>query len=496
MSKFGNIEPALLWKYFEDLTNIPRPSKKETAVCNFIKQAAKERNLEVREDKMGDLVVCVPATPGFEKSPIVMLQGHVDMVTEKNADTDFDFDTQPIPAYVDGEWIRTRGTTLGADNGIGVAAALALMDEKSSIHGPLELLFTVDEETGLSGATNLDGSMIKSKIMLNLDSEEEGIFYIGCAGGSTGYAKLSAKSSLTPDHHTTFAVKVRGLMGGHSGMNIIDNRGNALKLLVRTLESISEKSDFRIATIQGGSKHNAIPREAFAEIALPTNKKPQVEAAVKAFSNIAKCEFGSAENNLEVTIEELKNSDKDSEKTNRKNTFEVQDSLRLMQLLLAFPHGVHTMSRDLHGLVETSSNLAIIDTQKDGFAITTSVRSSIAEARDALANEILALCKLVGCEANFTDGYPAWRPNPHSPLLARATELWEKKTGQKPHATAVHAGLECGVILEKCPGLDILSFGPDIRGAHSPAECCHIKSTERFYVFLKDLLENIAKNPL
>jgi dipeptidase D len=488
MSKFGNIEPQLLWKYFEALTNIPRPSKKEAAVCEYIRRMAHERGLAVREDKIGNIVVCVPATKSYENSPSVVLQGHVDMVTEKNSETKFDFDTEPIPAYVDGDWIRTRGTTLGADNGIGVAAALALMDDVNSVHGPLELLFTIDEETGLTGATNLDGSVVKSKIMLNLDSEEEGIFYIGCAGGATGLFKQPAKVESVPAGEVALSVAVRGLRGGHSGLNIIDNRGNALKLLARAIAAASAKSEFRIALFQGGSKHNAIPREAVAEIFVPPQNVAAVQSAVQKVSEVARREFGSAESGLDITCEKLN--------LKKENAFTISDSRKLVNLVLAFHHGVHSMSRDLPGLVETSSNLGIVNTDADGFAITTSVRSSIAEARDALAEEILSLCLVSGCEGRFTDGYPAWRPNPASPLLARAAALWESNTGHKPTATAIHAGLECGVILEKCPGMDILSFGPDIRNAHSPTECCHIPSTERFYVFLKELLASLAKNPL
>jgi dipeptidase D len=488
MSKFGKIEPALLWKYFEVLTDIPRPSKKEAAVCEYIKKAAKERKLEVREDKIGNLVVCIPATKGLEKAPSVVLQGHVDMVTEKNADTKLNFDTDPIPAYVDGEWIRTRGTTLGADNGIGVAAGLALMDDTACEHGPLELLFTIDEETGLTGATNLDGSMVKSKIMLNLDSEEEGIFYIGCAGGATGIFKFSANPESVPSGYVALSVQVRGLVGGHSGLNIIDNRGNALKLLARALGSVFQKSEFRLVSFEGGSKHNAIPREATALVVVPSQNVVVVQNAIRQCAEAAKREFASAEPALCMTCEDVSAAPQ--------QCFSAAHSERFVNLILAYHHGVHTMSRDLHGLVETSSNLGIVNTNSNGFAITTSVRSSIAEARDALAEEILALNKVSGCEGYFTDGYPAWRPNPRSPLLARASRLWEAKTGAKPQATAIHAGLECGVILEKCPGMDILSFGPDIRNAHSPTECCHIPSTERFYVFLKELLASLAKEPL
>jgi dipeptidase D len=487
MAKFGNIAPALLWQQFEAFCNIPRPSKKETAICNYIKKCAKDRGLTVREDAMGDLVVCIPATKGFENAPSVVMQNHVDMVTEKNAATQFDFDTQGIDAYVDGEWIRARGTTLGADNGIGCAAALALMDDTSCTHGPLELLFTVDEETGLSGATNLDGSMIKSKIMLNLDSEEEGIFYIGCAGGATGNLKCSAPMESTQGL-TSLSVSVSGLLGGHSGLNIVDNRGNALKLLARALNAANAVTDIRIVSFEGGSKHNAIPREAFAHVKVETTRVTAIKEAISQAATLMKKEFGQSEASLNILCENAKD-----EATHAKSK---QDTKRFINYILSFAHGVHTMSRDLPGLVETSSNLAIVRTTQSGFEIVTSVRSSIAEAKVALMEEISSSAILAGCQCEFGEGYPAWRPDPKSALLARSSALWQKKTGKAPHVTAIHAGLECGVILEKCPGLDVISFGPDIRGAHSPDECVHIESTKRFYDFLKELLEEIARKPL
>jgi dipeptidase D len=490
MTTLDTLEPKPLWHHFHNLTTIPRPSKKETAACNYLKALAAERGLVCEQDKVGNILIRVPATPGLEGTPSVVIQNHIDMVCEKDQGTSFNFDTDPIPVYIDGDWIRARGTTLGADNGLGAAAALALIDDKSCQHGPLELLFTIDEETGLTGATHLDGSLIKSKIMLNLDSEEEGIFYIGCAGGvqCTINAPCRREAAGT-DKTVALSIAIRGLRGGHSGLNIVDNRGNALKILALCLRKANQNSDIRIVELQGGSKHNAIPRESFASIVVPADRAADLRARFESeFKRILR-EFGAAEPGL--TMEWKEGAPSPSQ-----GISDEASTQRIINLLCALPHGVSSMNRDLVGLVETSSNLAIISTEESRFKIIASVRSSVEEAKTALLEQYSSVCTLAGVTLQAEGSYPAWRPNPNSPLLKRAQALWKEHQGTDTHATAIHAGLECGIILEKCPGMDVISFGPDIRGAHSPTECASIPSAGRFYAFLKQLLTNLAKSPL
>jgi dipeptidase D len=490
MTTLETLEPKPLWHYFHKLTTIPRPSKKEGAVLNYLKALAAERGLVLEQDKIGNVLIRVPATPGLERAPSVVLQNHVDMVCEKDQGTTVNFDTDPIPVYVDGDWIRARGTTLGADNGLGAAAALALIDDKSCQHGPLELLFTIDEETGLTGATHLDGSLIKSKIMLNLDSEEEGTFYIGCAGGVQCTIDVPCQREAQGNQKTTLvSIAIRGLRGGHSGLNIVDNRGNALKILARCLKNANQKGDLRILDLQGGSKHNAIPRESFASVALPADKAHDLHALFEAeFQRISR-EFGSSEAGLTMEWKELTASPS-------QRAADSNSTQRIINLLCALPHGVSSMNRDFVGLVETSSNLAIATTEESRVKLIASVRSSVEEAKTALLQQHISVCALADVTLQAEGSYPAWRPNAHSPLLKRAQALWKEISGKDSHATAIHAGLECGIILEKCPGMDVISFGPDIRGAHSPTECASIPSAGRFYNFLKQLLANLGSAPL
>lgn len=489
MNRFENLEPKYVWHYFDALLNIPRPSKHEEKVIAYLKELAKNKGLEFKQDKAGNVVLKVPATKGFENSPTIILQGHIDMVAEKNSDVDFDFLKQPIDAYVDGEWVKARGTTLGADNGIGVASALAFIDDKEAVHGPLEILCTVDEETGLTGANNLDPKLLSGSIMLNLDSEEDGVFFIGCAGGVNTSIKLPIKQIAIGKKFKSFEIKISGLMGGHSGLNIIENRANAIKLMARILkEAVFSKAEFILVDIKGGDKHNAIPRESFATVAIN-------EKHIKKFNEAINKEFTKAKNEFATIDKEIKLEINPTTKKISKG-INPKDTIKLIDLLLALPHGVIAMSREIKGLVETSSNLATIKLSGKSVEILTSSRSSVSEALDTVLMSIDSIVALSGGKTKGYGRYPAWRPNVDSPLLNKAKEVFKNLYGREPHVTAIHAGLECGIIMDKVGKMDVISLGPEMHGVHSPQERLNIPSVGRFYNYLKKLIETIAREGL
>jgi len=489
MNRFEGLEPKYVFHYFNELLNIPRPSKHEDKVLAYLKDLAQKKGLEYRQDKAKNIVIKVPATRGFENAPTVILQGHLDMVAEKNSDVEFDFLKDPINAYVDGDWIKAKGTTLGADNGIGVAAALAFIDDPDAVHGPLEILLTVDEETGLTGASNLDGKILSGKIMLNLDSEEDGVFFIGCAGGANTVITLPVKLINVSRKFKAFELKISGLLGGHSGLNIIDNRANAIKLLARVIKAaIKVKVELMLVDIKGGDKHNAIPREAFAVVAVNERHIKKFNVALNGEIERAKREFATADKDIKLDVTEF--TKKVSKGIN------TSDTSRVINLLLALPHGVLSMSREIKGLVETSSNLATIKMKGSKVEILTSSRSSVAEALDSVLMSIDSLVELYGGKTKGYGRYPGWRPNVDSPLLKKAVSVFKAIRGSEPHITAIHAGLECGIILEKVPGMDVISFGPEMHGVHSPNERLNIPSVGRFYEYLKKLLESIAREGL
>ncbi|MGC8928668.1 MAG: aminoacyl-histidine dipeptidase [Myxococcota bacterium] len=489
MSRFENLEPKYVWHYFDALLNIPRPSKHEEKVIAYLKDLARQKGLEFRQDKAKNVVLKIPATKGFENAPTIILQGHIDMVAEKNSDVDFDFLKQPIDAYIDGDWVKARGTTLGADNGIGVASALAFIDDPEAIHGPIEILCTVDEETGLTGASNLDAKLLSGRIMLNLDSEEDGVFFIGCAGGANTSTKLPVKQIGISKRFKTLEIKISGLLGGHSGLNIIENRANAIKLMARVLKSaLLSKAEFMIVDIRGGDKHNAIPREAFATVAV--NEK-HIDKFNNALNNeIAKAKTEFATIDKEINLEISNSAKKVSKAINPK------DTVKLIDLLLALPHGVIAMSREIKGLVETSSNLATIKMTGKIVEILTSSRSSISEALDTVLMSIDSIVALAGGKTKGFGRYPAWRPNIDSPLLNKAREVYKNMYGKEPLVTAIHAGLECGIIMDKVGKMDVISLGPEMHGVHSPQERLNIPSVGRFYNYLKRLIETITREGL
>jgi len=476
-------EPKLLWKYFDELRQIPRESKNEKTAGEYIVATAKKFNLEYDQDEIGNIVVRVPASPGHENAPTVVLQGHLDMVCEKNSDVDFDFAKDAIQVRKEGDWLYAQGTTLGADNGIGVAASLAFIEDKSAVHGPLELLLTVDEETGLTGAGYLKPGFIKGKKFLNLDSEEEGIFTIGCAGGADTIFYLDTQLE-TEFVGKYIKVAVTGLKGGHSGLDINKNRGNAIKYLVRILWPALETFSFRLVNVNGGSKRNAIAREAYAELVVKDNDITDFKKSIEnSFENLEN-EFHSVEPDMKLEIFKLDGkSNKIFNQTTQKNLF---------NFLFALPHGVLKMSADIPDLIETSVNLATAQVSDEKIIVGTSSRSSVNSALEATRQKLRALGNLVNAKVEQPLGYPGWKPNLESELLATIRTTYKKVSGKEAEVQAIHAGLECGIIGEKYQGMDMVSVGPQIENPHSPDERVHIPSVANFYNFLKATLEKLA----
>jgi dipeptidase D len=488
----SELEPRSLWGHFDAIRRVPRPSRHEEAIRRHVLDWAAARGFATRVDEVGSVVVCVPATAGHEGAPTVVLQGHFDMVGEKNKDVAFDFATDPIDAFVDGDVVRARGTTLGADNGIGLAAAMAAADDPDVVHGPLELLFTVDEETGLTGASHLQPGFVTGRVLLNLDSEEDGTLYVGCAGGGDAESLLPVTRRAGADADAVeLTVRVSGARGGHSGLNIVENRANALKLLARTLRDARAQASLGLLALEGGDKHNAIPREAEATVRIARAQLSALRASVSATAARALEEYGGAEPNLSFAVDELAAPTAPGAPAGLAPLDEPSCD-RIVGLLLAIPHGVVSMSRDIPGLVESSTNLARVRLEAERLQILTSSRSSVAAALEEVREQIRACVVLAGGTTRFHGGYPGWRPNVDSPLLATTKDVFRATCGRDPHVTAIHAGLECGIIGERYPGIDMISFGPDIRGAHSPDECVDVPSTARFWTLLRALLARLG----
>ncbi len=482
-----SLEPKLLWSHFDAIRAIPRPSKHEERIAAHVRAWAQGRGLEVRQDAAGNLSIPVPASNGHESAPVVVLQGHLDMVCEKNSSTQHDFMTEGIEVEVDGDWVQARGTTLGADNGVGLAAAMAVADDPDAVHGPLEILCTVDEETGLTGAKDLDPSILSGRIMVNLDTEEDGAVYIGCAGGADTTAELPTPRRRALMATVPVRVAVTGLRGGHSGLNIIENRGNAVKLVTRVLlAAIDDGIELDLVALEGGSKHNAIPREAFANVRVDEGSIEQLAAVAERLLGDFREEFSATDPDLAVTVEPLEDDDA------LKETVNVHARDRLLRLLDAMPHGVLSMSREVPGLVETSTNLAVVGATGSTASVITSHRSSVMPALFAVRQQVGSLCRLAGAEVSVDDAYPGWTPKPDSPIVRRTVEVFERLFGHAPEVKAIHAGLECGLLIEKLPGMDAVSIGPQIENAHSPEERVQISSVQRFYRHLLALLEDLA----
>lgn len=477
-----DLQPAGLWQRFYELTQIPRPSKKEEKITAHLEALFQSLGLKYTKDKTGNLIARVPASRGYSNAPVTVIQGHSDMVCEKNRGTAHDFDNDPIYLRRDGEWIAATGTTLGADNGIGVAAALAILSDPTAVHGPLEILITVDEETGLTGANQLSTKALRGKYLLNLDSEEDGIFYIGCAGGVDTTGTFPIQTVPAPAG-SAFTLRISGLKGGHSGCDIHLGRGNAIKLLVRTLQALQALKP-AITNLEGGSKRNAIPREAEAIIVIPTDAVARATAIVAQCNRDFKNEFQTADGGVTVSLEKAPMP---------ATVYNPRLSQKLIQTLLALPHGVEQMSADIQGLVETSTNLATVISENGQIRIGTSQRSSVDSAKAYMAASVTSVLKLSGAKIGKSDGYPGWQPNMQSSLLQMCKKVAELQTGHVPEIKAIHAGLECGILGGKYPDMDMISFGPTITGAHSPDERVHIPAVATFYDLLKLVLKEIAQ---
>lgn len=485
-SAIEGLVPQLVWKRFYEISQIPRPSKSEERIRLYLRNFAGQNNLDMKEDDAGNIVMFVQPSSGFENAPTVVLQGHIDMVCEKNKETDHDFNNDPIKLKRDGEWITADGTTLGADNGIGVAAALAVSQDEDFEHGPLELLFTVDEETGLTGANNLQKGFITGKTLLNLDTEEDGAFYVGCSGGMDTVGTYKLETESTVDGYQTYSIFISGLKGGHSGLNIHEGRANAIKLLGYLLDHLTSLN-YQLIDIQGGSKRNAIPREAEAVIMMNPDLDSDAREIINGFSLGAILEFKGIDENIKITFEK-----KDLPEGNRR-ALRKQFAEKIINAVLAMPHGVLAMSKEIPGLVETSTNLATINIEGKEVRIGTSQRSSLENAKKEIARTVRAVFELSGANVKVGDGYPGWQPKMDSKILKLSKKVFQTLFSSEPLVKAVHAGLECGILSDKYPGLEMISLGPTIEGAHSPDERVNIADVEKFYRLLKGILTEIAK---
>lgn len=477
-----DLQPAVVFHYFEEVCQVPRPSKKEEKIRAYLLEFAKKHGLAAKTDEAGNVLIEKPASAGKENLKTVVLQSHMDMVCEKNKDTEHNFETDPIQTYVDGEWLRAKGTTLGADNGIGIATQLAVLASEDIEHGPIQCLFTVDEETGLTGAFALKEGFMNCDILINLDSEDEGELFIGCAGGAGTTAQFPCPMTAAPEGYFFFRVAVKGLTGGHSGDDINKNRANANKLLNRFLVQLMEKYDLRLCEIDGGNLHNAIPREAHAVCVVPMKDKESVRVDLNVYLSEVENEFAVTEPNLVMELES---------ESSRAEVMEQEAMKKFLLSLYAVHNGVYAMSQDIPGLVETSSNLASVK-QRDGkIVVVTSQRSSILSSRKDMSQMVAAAFLLGGAEVTTGDGYPGWKPNPNSEVLQIAVESYKRLFATEPKIKAIHAGLECGLFLEKYPSLDMVSFGPTLRGVHSPDERMLIPTVDKFWRHLLDVLAHI-----
>ena len=478
-----DLKPALIWSIFDQITQVPRPSKKEEKIRAFLVEFAQKHNIPVKTDAIGNVLMTRPATPGYENAPTIILQSHMDMVCESN-DKSFDFDNNPITTIIDGEWVHADGTTLGADNGIGMAASLAVMLDDSLVTGPVEALFTVDEETGLTGANNLGENMMTGSILLNLDSEDDGEVFIGCAGGVDTTITFDYNPTEAPSDYHYFNIDLAGGSGGHSGCDIHEGRANSNKLVARFIFNVALKHDLVLASFAGGNLRNAIPRNANAIIGVPASAKEDIVAMFNHYAADIANEYKATDPNMSLTIG---TADKPA------TIIDADTTKRLINSLYACPHGVIAMSHDLDNLVETSTNLASVKMlDNNSILVTTSQRSSIESCKWDIARQVEALFVLAGAKVTHGDGYPGWQPNMNSTIMQIASDAYAELYGEKPAIKASHAGLECGLFLTKYPHLDMVSFGPTLRGVHSPSEKMHSPAVEKFWNQLALILRKVA----
>ena len=487
MTFVASLDPPSLWRHFDTILTIPRGSKNEERMRQHVCGIATRLGLDHDVDAAGNVVVRKPATAGHDAAPATILQSHLDMVQEKNADVAHDFATDAIVPKPDGPYLKAAGTTLGADNGIGVATMLAVMEATDLVHGPLELLFTIDEETGLTGAAQLDAGLLAGRQLINLDSEEEGILYVGCAGGGDSQVRLGLNTSATEPADSTVTLALTGLRGGHSGCDIHLQRGNAICLLARTLLAAHLATPFRLARFEGGSAHNAIPREAFATLVVRADARDSVVSAITDEIAAIQDEYRPADPGLALAL------DRDAPPV--ATAWDAETTATVLRLVTSLPHGVEAMSYDIPDLVETSNNVATVKPDNGALVITTSARSSIDAALEALRRRIRATGLLAGATVHDNRAYPGWKPNLQSHLLDVVKRVHERECGAVPEVKAIHAGLECGIIGKKVPGMDMISFGPIIEFPHSPDERTEIESVGRFYRLLVATLDALSRGP-
>lgn len=477
-----NLEPKALWNKFADLNAVPRPSKKEERVIAFMLDFGQKLGLETLKDEVGNVIIKKPATAGMENRKTIVMQSHLDMVHQKNNDTVFDFDTQGIEMYVDGDWVRAKGTTLGADNGLGVATIMAILESKNIPHPAIEALFTIDEETGMTGAMGLKGGLLEGQILLNLDTEEDDEIDIGCAGGLDVTAVAEYDEEEVAPNSIGYTITVKGLNGGHSGMDIDKGLGNANKIMNRILFNAYEDFGLQISTIHGGSLRNAIPRESVAHVAVAELYDAAFNVDIQQTIDEIKKEFATTEQNLDIHIEKT---------TVPVKVMPAAAQFFLTRALYTAHNGVYRMSADFENLVETSNNIAKVTVGNGQVRIENLTRSSVETSKFDLANALRAAYELMGCEVTFSGSYPGWTPNPKSEILDVLTAIYEKQNSTKPHVVACHAGLECGILGTNYPGMDMISFGPTIKGAHSPDERASISSAQKYWKFVLEILQNI-----
>lgn len=479
-----NLKPEAIWKNFYALTQIPRPSKKEEKVAAFIKDFGKKLNLETLEDETGNIVIRKPATPGYENRKTIILQGHLDMVPQKNNDTQHDFETDPIDAYVDGEWVTARGTTLGADNGMGVAAAMGVLEAKDLEHGPIEALFTVDEETGMTGAFGLKEGFLKGDILMNMDSEDEGELYIGCAGGMDTVATFHFTPEGIPSGMKTMEIIVKGLKGGHSGLDIHLGRGNAIKLINRLLWEADRQFGIRIVSFNSGDVRNAIPREGHAIVAVPENQAEAFKAFATEYEKTIQSELKTPEPNVVLELAEVEAAGE---------VIDIQTQKGLLNALYGIPNGVISYIADMPEVVETSTSTGVIKFDGHTITVVSLQRSSVDSRKDDLGNMIRAIFEMAGAEVEHAGSYPGWNPDVHSPILASMKDVYNDAFGKVPEVKVIHAGLECGLIKAVYPNLDAISFGPTIRFPHSPDEKVNIETVQKFWDFVVHTLKSVPE---
>ena len=483
MSKvLKDLQPQLLWEHFSNLCDIPRPSKNEGKAAEYVKEFAIAQGLDYLMDATGNVIIRKPASPGMEGRPGAVLQAHLDMVPQKNSDVQHDFDKDAIDAYIDDDWVKARGTTLGADNGIGVAAALAALESKDLVHGPLEALFTVDEETGMTGANGLEAGLLKGSVFINLDSEDEGELYIGCAGGLNAVSQFPYTSEPVKDNVSSFELRLTGLKGGHSGLDINLGRGNANKLMNRFLWNAAHTCDLRIASISGGNMRNAIPREAFATVTVPSSKTEELQKEIADFLSVISAELAGVESDLSFIAVPVE----------RPATVMEQESQdRFLNLIYVIPNGAVRMIADMHEVVETSINLSIVKSDEQQVEIVCLLRSSVDSAKYDLASVVTAACELAGASSQMSGAYPGWKPNFDSNILKTMQNVYLRLYKKPAEVKVIHAGLECGIFGKNYPNMDYISFGPTIEHPHSPGEKVNIPSVAKFWDYLVETLKAV-----